>query len=44
MDYSIIRKQPGPGVVFMLQDYERARADFNWETARSLLSGCLQAG
>ncbi|WP_405787285.1 acetate--CoA ligase [Streptomyces sp. NBC_00029] len=44
MDYSIIRKQPGPGVVFMLQDYERARADFNWETARSLLSGLPGGG
>ncbi|WP_327134853.1 acetate--CoA ligase [Streptomyces sp. NBC_01343] len=39
MDHLIIRKEPRPDVVFVLQDYERARADFTWDEARSRLSG-----
>ncbi|WP_327418544.1 acetate--CoA ligase [Streptomyces sp. NBC_01233] len=44
MDHSIIHKQSGPDGVFMLQDYERARADFTWDEARSRLSGLPGGG
>ncbi len=44
MDHLIIHKQPGPDAVFMLQDYERARADFTWDEARSRLSGLPGGG
>lgn len=44
MDHLIIHKQPGPDAAFMLQDYERARADFTWDEARSLLSGLPGGG
>ncbi|RPK43026.1 Acetyl-coenzyme A synthetase [Streptomyces sp. ADI91-18] len=39
MNHPSIRKEPRPDAVFMLQDYERARADFTWVEARSWLSG-----
>ncbi|MEU7602840.1 acetate--CoA ligase, partial [Streptomyces sp. NPDC041003] len=44
MDHVIIHKQPGPDAVFMLPDYERARADFTWDEARSRLSGLPGGG
>ncbi|WP_405443240.1 acetate--CoA ligase [Streptomyces avidinii] len=44
MDHSIIHKESGPDAVFMLQDYERARADFTWDEARSGLSGLPGGG
>ncbi|MFE2476032.1 acetate--CoA ligase [Streptomyces sp. NPDC059389] len=44
MDHLIIHKQPGPDAPFMLQDYDRARADFTWDDARSLLSGLPGGG
>ncbi|MET9885624.1 acetate--CoA ligase [Streptomyces sp. NPDC006430] len=44
MDHPIIHKQPRPGTAFVLQDYERARADFTWAEARSALSGLPGGG
>ncbi|MFE7355322.1 BON domain-containing protein [Streptomyces sp. NPDC057543] len=44
MDHHVIHKQPGPGAAFELQDYERTRAEFNWDEARSRLAGLPGGG
>ncbi|WP_405682254.1 acetate--CoA ligase [Streptomyces sp. NBC_00057] len=44
MDHRIIHKQPRPGGAFELQDYERIRAEFTWDEARSRLAGLPGGG
>nr|WTB31005.1 acetate--CoA ligase [Streptomyces sp. NBC_00830] len=44
MEHRIIHKQPGPGAAFKLQDYERIRAAFTWDEARSRLAGLPGGG
>ncbi|WP_406385919.1 acetate--CoA ligase [Streptomyces sp. NBC_01618] len=44
MDHRIIHKQPRPGAAFELQDYERIRAEFTWDEARSRLAGLPGGG
>lgn len=44
MEHRIIHKQHRPGVAFKLQDYERIRAAFTWNEARSRLAGLPGGG
>ncbi|MEU6018269.1 AMP-binding protein [Streptomyces sp. NPDC047515] len=44
MDHRVIHKQPRPGADFMLQDYDRVRAEFTWDEARSQLAGLPGGG